>query len=153
VLECDFVQVPKLRLEQEEESTLCTRSIIKYIGSWKSEPDLHFVHHRACDNDTPFLVPSPRRATFGDRNAVPDGATVTSVHWAIDDMVLAADKNTAGAIERVGICGLTTRNLDEQVGAGVGRLGVFSHDVVQAEIEFIEGEHLVSRLREQARDR
>lgn len=58
------------------------------------------------------------------------------------DVILATDKDTGRSLEFIGLRGLTAGYLDEQVGAVVCRDGFLADDVVETEVEFVEGQHL-----------
>lgn len=61
------------------------------------------------------------------------------------DVVLTADQHARGTFKPIRLRRLSAGNLDEEVGPVVRRDSFLSDDMVETEIEFIEGEHLRDR--------
>lgn len=80
------------------------------------------------------------------------------VHVFPDDVILRADEDTGRPVEPVGLSVLTTRNwhvsgypsarwtdertLDKQVRSSIRWLAPFPHDVVQTQVQLVEGQVL-----------
>jgi hypothetical protein len=98
--------------------------------------NLHLMHDGSSDDNAAVGVPD-RIPPLRNRNAV-----LKRVHMPVDDVVFGANEDTRRAVKPIRGRDLSTRNLDEKIGATVCRLAPFAYNMVQTEVQLIICQHL-----------